>query len=148
MKKVSENVNNCSRGGVEDRVTEITIAMKKLLATLAVGAFAFIGTASQADAEHYGYGGGYDRGYDRNCDSGYGRRPDNGYHHRRPPANHIYISSYRHGRPVYTEKYFVGWDDCGRPRFAYRTVVGQGHCDTPRYGYGGSRGRVNVSFGF
>lgn len=122
--------------------------MKKLLATLAVSAFAFITTTSQAEAGH-GRGG-----------------------YNSPPQNQIYVSGYRHGRPVYTEKYFVGWDDCGRPRFAYRTVVGHGghrgghhydrgydrgyqrDCDAPRYGYGHSSSRyhsgsrVSVSFGF
>jgi hypothetical protein len=57
-----------------------------------------LGTTTHADARPYG-----GRGYDT-------------------PANTIYVSGYRHGRPVYTEKIFVGYDCHGHPRFTYRQV--------------------------
>ena len=106
--------------GVEACVTENYETMKKLITAIAIGAFAFAGTAVQADARPHG-----------------GR----GYH---APASTVYVSGYRHGRPVYTEKYFVGYDRYGHPRFAYRTVAAPRHrnhaphCDTrySRYGRG------------
>jgi hypothetical protein len=72
--------------------------MKKGIIAIAIGAFALVGTTTHADASPYG-----------------GR----GYH---TPANTIYVSGYRHGRPVYTEKIFVGYDCHGHPRFTYRQV--------------------------
>jgi hypothetical protein len=117
--------------------------MKKLITAIAIGAFAFVGTALESDARPYG-----GRGY-------------------QAPASTIYVSGYHHGRPVYTQKYFIGYDSCGRPRFGYRTVSapsrgysghGGSHCDT-RYdnrqpvrhgGYYDSRSRsgASVSFSF
>jgi hypothetical protein len=93
--------------------------MKKLITAIAIGAFAFAGTAIHADARPYG-----DRGYNA-------------------PQSTVYVSGYRYGRPVYTEKYFIGYDRCGNPRFAYRTVSAPGrhhqqHCDTRYSGYGDS----------
>jgi len=116
--------------------------MKKLITAIAVSAFAFIGTAVDADARP-GYGG---QGYSA-------------------PASQIYVSGYHHGRPIYTEKIYVGRDRYGRPVFRYRTVSapsrggyggGHDHCDSD-YGRrsGGyydnrrsSGSRVSFSFGF
>ena len=115
--------------------------MKKLITAIAIGVFAFVGTASTSEASPYG-----------------GR----GYH---TPANTIYVSGYRYGRPVYTEKIFVGYDRCGRPRFTYRTVSAPRRhyaapcpppryvapCPPPRYsghGYHGSRGYSGSSVSF
>ncbi len=121
--------------------------MKKLISAIAIGAFAFAGTATQAEA-----------------------RPHGGYGHHAPQSS-VYVSGYRYGRPVYTERYFVGYDCHGHPRFAYRTVsaprsrhYGPQHCDTgySRYsghhGYGGGhhggyydnhrRSGASVSFSF
>lgn len=84
--------------------------MKKLITAIAIGAFAFVGTAVEADARPNG-----GRGYNA-------------------PASTVYVSGYRYGRPVYTEKYFIGYDRCGTPRFAYRTVY------APSRGYGGHGG--------
>ena len=70
--------------------------------------------------------------------------------------NQVYISSYLPcGTPVYTERYFIGYDHCGNPiwgkrvlRTAYRPVVrpvyvaprpvyvAPRHCATPRYATG------------
>ncbi len=72
--------------------------MKKAIIAIAIGAFALVGTATNTEARPYGGNG---------C---------------RTSANTIYVSGYRHGRPVYTEKIFVGYDCHGRPRFTYRTV--------------------------
>lgn len=72
--------------------------MKKLITAIAIGAFAFIGTAATSDARPCG-----GRGYST-------------------PANTIYVSGYCHGQPVYTEKIFVGYDCHGHPMFTYRTV--------------------------
>ncbi len=72
--------------------------MKKLIITIAIGAFALVGTATNTKASPH-------------CGQGYNT-----------PANTIYVSGYRHGRPVYTEKIFVGYDCYGRPRFTYRQV--------------------------
>ena len=72
--------------------------MKKLLIAIAIGAFALVGTAINTEARPCG-GDGY-----------------------RTPANTIYVSGYRYGRPVYTEKIFVGYDCHGHPRFTYRQV--------------------------
>ncbi len=72
--------------------------MKKLLTILATGVLAFAGTTLNADARpHHG----------------------NGY---RGPATVTYVSGYRHGRPIYTQKIFVGYDSCGNARYSYRTV--------------------------
>lgn len=96
--------------------------MKKLITAIAVSAFAFIGTAVNADARPYHGGHGYNA-----------------------PASTTYVSGYRHGRPVYTQKYYVGRDCNGRPIFRYRTVVApsrgynNGHCNTG-YNRGGYRG--------
>jgi hypothetical protein len=106
--------------------------MKKLITAIAIGAFAFTGTAATSDARPCG-----------------GR----GYH---TPANTIYVSGYRHGRPVYTEKIFVGYDCHGHPRFTYRTVYAPvRHYSQPcRPSYGGynqvyyGRPSGSVSFTF
>ena len=98
--------------------------MKKLITAIAIGAFAFVGTATTSEARPYG-----GRGYSA-------------------PASTIYVSGYRYGRPVYTEKYFIGYDCYGRPKFAYRTVSAPhrggygGHCapEPPRHGYHGQHG--------
>lgn len=72
--------------------------MKKGIIAIALSAFALVGTTTNADARPHG-----GRGYST-------------------PANTVYVSGYRHGRPVYTEKIFVGYDCHGRPRFTYRQV--------------------------
>ncbi|MFD2255147.1 hypothetical protein ACFSSA_00535 [Luteolibacter algae] len=103
--------------------------MKKLITTLAVGAFAFVGTAVEADA-----------------------RPHRSHH---VPASQVYISGYHHGRPIYTEKYFIGYDCHGHPRYGYRTVSaprrGYDRCGTDYHrgggGYRSSGTRVSISFG-
>lgn len=119
--------------------------MKKLLTAISACAFSFIGTAVQAEAGHYGGGGG-------------------GYQQSAPT---VYVSGYRHGSPVYTQKIFVGYNDCGEPVFRYRTVSaprrgyggGSQHCDTgynrggydrggySNYGGRSSGGHVSFSFG-
>ena len=72
--------------------------MKKLLSILATSVLAFAGTTLTADARpHHG----------------------NGY---RGPATVTYVSGYRHGQPIYTQKVFVGYDCYGNPRYSYRTV--------------------------
>jgi len=138
----SRMLNNPRGGGVEACVTENYETMKKLITAIAIGAFTFAGTAINADARHYG-----DRGYN-------------------VPASTVYVSGYRYGRPVYTERYFVGYDQCGNPRFAYRTVSPparhyQERCETRHSDYGYYRGydrgyydnrrssgtRVSFSFG-
>ena len=72
--------------------------MKKVIIAIALSVFALMGAATNADA-----------------------RPSGG-HRYNTPANTIYVSGYRHGRPVYTEKIFVGYDCHGYPRFTYRQV--------------------------
>ncbi len=73
----------------------------------------------------------------------------------RHSENRVYISSYLPcGTPVYTERYFIGYDHCGNPvwgtqvlRPAYRPVVrpvyvapcppryvAPRRCEVPRYG--------------
>jgi len=97
--------------------------MKKLITAIAVSAFAFIGTAVDAEARPYG-----GRGYDRS-------------------ASYTYVSGYRHGRPVYTQRYIAGYDCHGHPIYRYRTVVSSGgnhrsHCDNG-YRRGYSRSNYN-----
>lgn len=82
--------------------------MKKLITAIAIGVFTFAGTAIHADARPNG-----GRGYN-------------------VPSSSVYVSGYRYGRPVYTEKYFVGYDHCGKPRFAYRTVSAPSRGYAPR----------------
>ena len=82
--------------------------MKKLITAIAVSAFAFIGTTIDAEARPHHGGDGYNT-----------------------PASIIYVSGYHHGRPIYTQKYFVGYDRCDRPVYRYRTV------SAPSRGYGG-----------
>ena len=94
--------------------------MKKLITAIAIGAFTFAGTAVNADA-----------------------RPPSG-HGYHTPSSTVYVSGYRHGRPVYTQKYFVGYDHCGTPRYAYRTVSAPSRgysqrCDTRYSGHYNSR---------
>jgi|688.fasta_scaffold115989_2 hypothetical protein len=72
--------------------------MKKAIIAITLSAFTLLGTATITDARPYG-----GRGYST-------------------PANTIYVSGYRHGRPVYTEKIFIGYDCHGHPRFTYRQV--------------------------
>ncbi len=72
--------------------------MKKLLTILATGTLAFAGMTLNADARPH-YGDGY-----------------------RSQAPVTYVSGYRHGRPIYTQKIFVGYDSCGNARYTYRTV--------------------------
>lgn len=88
--------------------------MKKLITAIAIGAFAFVGTAATSEARPNG-----GRGYSA-------------------PASSVYVSGYRHGRPVYTEKYFIGYDRYGRANFGYRTVSAPRRhytapCPPPRY---------------
>ncbi len=88
--------------------------MKKLITAIAIGAFAFVGTTATSEARPYG-----GRGYST-------------------PASTIYVSGYRYGHPVYTEKYFIGYDCYGRPKFGYRTVSAPrrhytASCPPPRY---------------
>ena len=89
--------------------------MKKQIIAIAIGAFALVGTATIADARP-----GCGRGYSA-------------------PANTIYVSGYQHGRPVYTEKIFVGYDCHGHPRFTYRQVYAQArqHSQPCRPSHGG-----------
>lgn len=71
--------------------------MKKLFTAIAVAALTFVGTSVNADAQYRH--GGYNQ-----------------------PASKVYISGYRHGRPIYTQKYFIRYDRYGTPRWGYRTV--------------------------
>ena len=94
--------------------------MKKLITAIAIGVFTFAGTAVQSEA-----------------------RPHGGYGYNTPSSS-VYVSGYRHGRPVYTQKYFVGYDRCGTPRYSYRTV------SAPSRGYsqhGSSNSRYSRSYG-
>ncbi|MES2980803.1 MAG: hypothetical protein V4727_00700 [Verrucomicrobiota bacterium] len=108
--------------------------MKKILTLIAASALTFLGTSVETEA-----------------------RPHNGYH---APASTVYVSGYRQGRPVYTEKYLVGYDRWGRPIFKYRTVQARRgyaspshhHCPPayPSYyhsGHHSSGSRVTISFG-
>ena len=121
LKIFLRSLNKIEGGEVEACVTKNYKTMKKLITAIAIGAFTFAGTAVQADA-----------------------RPQSGRGYGAPSST-VYVSGYRHGRPVYTEKYFVGYDHCGNPRFAYRTVSAprsshSQHCE-PRYSsHGGSHG--------
>ena len=119
-------VNKLRGHEVEDCVTTNYETMKKLITAIALSVFAFAGTAIHADAH---------------CDGG------DGYN---VPARSVYVSGYRYGRPVYTERYFVGYDEFGNPRFAYRTISEPvrsypQHCDSHYSDYGNSRG--NPSYG-
>ncbi|MGJ8633299.1 MAG: hypothetical protein ACSHX7_05205 [Luteolibacter sp.] len=103
--------------------------MKKLITTIAVSAFALIGTAVQAEARPQ-HGNGYHQG-----------------------SSKVYVSGYRHGRPVYTQKVYVGRYKCGTPRYEYRTVaapvskrVYRSH--SQHRGYNRSRSGASVSFHF
>jgi len=80
--------------------------MKNLLLTIAISAFAFIGTAVESEA-----------------------RPYRGGHGHEVTSSHTYVSGHRHGRPVYTKKIFVGYDRFDRPVYKYKTVAGprRGH---------------------
>jgi hypothetical protein len=115
-------VNNFSVKRVITCVTTNYKTMKKLITAIAIGAFAFVGTALESEARPYG-----GRGY-------------------QTPASTIYVSGYHHGRPIYTQKYFIGYDSCGRPRFGYRTVSApvrhyqQPHCDTRYSGHSYNQG--------
>ncbi len=108
--------------------------MKKILTLIAAIALTFLGTSVQSEA-----------------------RPHHGYH---APSSTVFVSGYRYGRPVYTEKYFVGYDRRGRPVFHYRTIQPRGgyssrnpyHCQQaypPRQsrGYYSSGSRVTFSIG-
>ncbi len=105
-----ETLNNSERGGVEACVTKNYQTMKKLIATIAVSAFAFFGTAVESDA-----------------------RPHRGGYGHQAPQSQVYVSGYRHGRPIYTQKTFVGYRH-GRPVYSYRTISAprrhHNHCDT------------------
>lgn len=98
--------------------------MKKIITMIAVGAFAFIGTAVESDA-----------------------RPRGGHGYNVPQST-IYVSGYRYGRAIYTEKYFVGHDCYGRPVFRYRTVAAprQNYCAPSHHGYGRSHRGVSFSY--
>lgn len=44
-----------------------------------------------------------------------------------PPAGRVYVSGHCHcGLPLYTERYFLGYDCHGRPQWGYREV--NRHC--------------------
>jgi len=111
-------LNNSERGGVKACVTKNYQAMKKLITTIAVSAFAFFGTAVESDARPYG--------------GGYGHQA---------PQSQIYVSGYRYGRPVYTQKIFVGYDRYHRPIYQYRTV------SAPRRHYGGHHNQCETGYG-
>ena len=106
--------------------------MKKLITTIAVSAFAFIGTAVESDA-----------------------RPNRGGYGHQSQASQVYVSGYRHGRPIYTQKVFVGYDRFNRPVYQYRTVSaprrgygrGHNHCE-PAYGNYGRDRRSGASVSF
>lgn len=96
--------------------------MKKLITAIVVSAFAFIGTAVNADARPW-----YERGHPSPNYS-------NGYHH----------NGYHQQRVTYTQRYIAGYDYHGRPIYRFRTVVASGnshqnHCDTG-YSNGYNRG--------
>lgn len=91
--------------------------MKKLITAIAIGAFTFAGTSVKSEARPY-----EGRGYSA-------------------PATTVYVSGYRYGRPVYTQKTFIGYDRCGTPRYSYRTVSAPVRHYGNRYsGYGNHRG--------
>jgi len=98
--------------------------MKKLITTLVVSAFALFGTAVESHARpHHG-----DRGYSQS-------------------SSHVYVSGYRHGRPVYTQRYVAGYDCNGYPVYRYRTVSAsrRGHRDHCNTGYNRGYSRSNYS---
>jgi hypothetical protein len=72
--------------------------MKKGIIAIAIGLLTLVGASTHAEARPHG-GHGY-----------------------RTPANTIYVSGYHHGRPIYTEKIFVGYDCHGYPKFTYQTI--------------------------
>jgi len=93
--------------------------MKAIITTFAIAAFTLLGAAPQAEAKP---------------------------HH----SSRIYISGYRScGTPIYTERYFIGYDRCGeaiwgtrlvreeyREERVYRPVVRERyveHCPEPDY---------------
>lgn len=117
-------MNKRNGASVVSCVTKNYRIMKKLITIIAVGVFGFIGTAVDADARP-------------RCGSGYSA-----------PQSTIYVSGYRHGRAVYTEKYFVGYDRWGHPVFRYRTVAAprNQHCGPTHYAPRGNQGRVSYSF--
>jgi hypothetical protein len=46
------------------------------------------------------------------------------YSHRGHPSSHVYVSGHRScGTPIYTERYFVGYDCRGNPIWGYRQIV-------------------------
>lgn len=99
--------------------------MKKLFTAIAITAFTFVGTSIQAEA-----GGGYRK-------ASYTQ-----------PSSTIYISGYRHGRPVYTQKYFIGYDRCGTPRWGYRTVSAPSHNQRGNSFGGGHNDRRHGNHGY
>jgi hypothetical protein len=87
--------------------------VKTIATTLAIAAFALLGTATQADA-----------------------RSRSGH------SSRVYISGHRScGTPIYMERYFIGYDRCGNPiwgerpvRQSYRPRVRyQAPCPQPSY---------------
>jgi len=68
--------------------------MKAILTTFAIAALALIGAAPEAQARHP-------------------------HQH----SNRVYISGHRScGTPVYSERYFIGYDRCGEPVWGVRPV--------------------------
>ena len=91
---------------------------------IAFGALTLIGSLANADARpHRSYGG----------------------------RTETYVSGYRYGQPVYTQRIFVGYDRYGYPCYEYRVIspprpIYRGdHCDT---GYYGSPRRSGTSVTF
>ncbi len=97
--------------------------MKNWITTLAIGALAFAGATTTAEAKKYRSHGS---------------------------SSHVYISGYRScGTPVYTERYVVGYDRCGNPVWRTRVVAPPRYyrpepryysapvCPPPRPAYGG-----------
>ncbi len=112
--------------------------MKTIAITLTAVALSLFG-AMNADARPHDR----DRHDDRPSYRGDRHRHHPGYRPYHRPANHVYISSYHRGVPIYTERFFIRFDRFGYPVWGYRVVPRHHH-----YPYrGGNRVVIQGSFG-
>lgn len=94
--------------------------MKAIITVLSVAVLALLGTTTQAEARS----------------------------HRKAPASHTYVSGYRScGTPIYTQKYFVGYDQCGHAIWRYRILPAPHVHRAPSYGNQGYRPSYPVRSG-
>ncbi len=86
-------LNNLRTAPSKHESLENNLNMKTILTTVAIAALALLGAAPEAQARPYHQSG------------------------------RVYVSSYRScGTPVYSERYFVGYDHCGEPIWRVRSV--------------------------